>query len=164
VLVSNPVRSRTVRPSRWPGAGRLTAAVAYLLTLGLLRERFAAVPDLVWLVVLAVLLGSGGAMAARGLPPITACRQRIRRRLVGRAAILLGVAGLAAGVLAGSTRADRWSDGERSASALAFCVSLAVLPFGIALLHRTARETRYIGEAGGRSRTGATPEDEQRVR
>jgi hypothetical protein len=145
VLVSNPVPSRTRRSFRWLGAGLLTAAIAYLLTLGTLRERFSTVPDLAWFVLLTALLASTGAIAARELPAVAGRRQRVRRRLLGSAAVVLGGMGVSAGVLSVSTWADTWNDGERTVGALMFCVALAVFPFGIVLLRRGARGEAHSG-------------------
>lgn len=138
--VSSSLLPRAVRTPRWLGAVLLVVGIMYLLALGPLREGFSAIPDPAWFVALMALLGAGGAMMARGLAGGVAHREWItRHRRLGRAAVLLGVTGLSTGVVSVSAHADGWSDGERSAGALAFCVALALLPFGITLLRQLTR-------------------------
>jgi hypothetical protein len=122
----------------------LAASVGYVLALGTLRNWLAGVPDLAWLILLAALLGAGGAFTGRGLAPLKAAGRRgrldrlARRRLVAHAAVLVGMAGLSYGAVSSTSRVAGWSDGERAAGALAFCAALALVPFGVTLLRRTA--------------------------
>jgi hypothetical protein len=160
VPIPDLMPARTGRPTPWIGVGLLVAAVAYLLMFGALRDRFAAVPDLVWLTTLIALLGSGGVMTARGLPGAAAHQEPMaRRRLVGVVAVLLGVVGLSAGLVSVSAQADAWSPVRRSACALAFCVALALLPFGLTLLRRLTREARRTAWNGDQHRANEPRRD-----
>ena len=146
-MSSRPPRSAPHRRFRlarqWAGAMLLAVGAGYVLTLGTLRERFAFVPDLAWLLLLAALLGAGGAFTARGLALGDAAGHRAtggrpaRRRLIALAAVLVGTVGLSFGMVSSTSRAEGWSDGERAAGAIAFCAALALVPFGATLLMRT---------------------------
>jgi hypothetical protein len=166
-VLSRPVSGpspRARRPSRWLVVGVLTGAVGFLFTLGALRDRFPAVPDLAWFAAMAALLGTSGVTMARRLPSASACRERLaRRRLAGRTSVLLGAVGLSTGVLSVSAQAEGWSDGERSVSALVFCVALALLPFGLAVLRRAAREARVMAGKGSLVNDTGSSDDDRRA-
>jgi hypothetical protein len=123
----------------------LGAAVLYLFALGALRDRFPAVPNLVWLAVLAGLLIAGGAHAGGALAggALSGGADRsLRHQRIGRAAVLLGAGAFVVGVLSVRDAAEAWTTGARAVGALALCASLAALPFGVAVLRRAAPAVR----------------------
>lgn len=126
--------------ARWAGPLMLGAAVLYLFALGTLRDRFPAVPNLLWVAVLAGLLIVGGARASGALA-IGLDRAPGHQR-IGRAAVLLGAGAFVVGVLSIREAAEAWSNGARAGGALALCASLAALPFGAAVLRRAAPAVR----------------------
>lgn len=166
------MESRSVRPAsgtreggRWTGALLPGAAVLYLLALGALRDRFPAVPNLLWVKVLAALLIAAGAVAS-GAVSLDPGRVARHQRL-GRGALLVGAAALVLGLLSVREAAEAWTSGARAAGALALCASLALLPFAVALRRRLAPVARVHAAAEAERRAwlaaaypqGAAPAD-----
>jgi hypothetical protein len=151
---------------RWAGPPLLAAAAVYLLTLGVLRERLPAVPNVMWTAALVALLAAGGACAGLARP---LSRTRLeRQRLTGRAAVLGGLLSIAVGILSVRAAAESWTDGARAAGALVLCIGLAMVPFGITVLRRAKHAANLRAAApaaalpaarvhGASSRTEALP-------